>query len=364
MGAHPARSGFACCFGDLVKEIRRLPSRSAALRADFAVDLDDTSAFTRYMEDNPIAAWTNGEGTAASYFSYVNGELATRFSVADALRGAFRELVGELVEYWLAEYLQRHGGSPAAAESFVAKVSHTQGRPILFLPERAQNPAVPTGWTRVVCDGEEYQANVAKIAVNVLTASEGGRNVRPDVLARWFGPDAGKPGTSFRVSFAKQGDTWNMMPAGQSAPRGPELWKHYMRNQIPLLFGLQFSQAVWNAGFIAVPGHLFLLVTLEKDDLLEAHQYQDRFLGPDRFEWQSQNRTARDSRHGQLIQNHQRLGVQVHLFVRKSKRVNGTSAPFVYCGEVDFLGWDRDKPITVRWRLRSAVPERLQTSFR
>jgi hypothetical protein len=348
---------------DLVKEIRRLASRSAALRADFAVDLDDTSALTRYLEDNPIAAWTKGENGGSTFFTYAKGELVTKFGVPEDLRGAFREMVEELTEYRLAEYLQRNGNSSAAGEGFVAKVSYTQGRPILLLPDRTQNPAVPSGWIRVVCDGEEYQANVAKIAISVLTASQGSRNILPDVLLRWFGPDAGKPGTWCRVVLSKQSDTWTMTPVGQPQGRAPELWKPYMRDQIPPLFGLQFSQAVWNAGFIAVPGHLFLLVTLGKEDLLDAHQYQDRFLSPDRFEWQSQNRTARDSRHGQLIQNHEKLGVQVHLFVRKSKRVNGKSAPFVYCGEVDFLDWNRDKPITVRWHLRSEVPERLRTSF-
>jgi hypothetical protein len=32
----------------------------------------------------------------------------------------------------------------------------------------------------------------------------------------------------------------------------------------------------------------------------------------------------------------------------------------VYCGDVTFVEWRRDKPITVRWRLAEEVPERLR----
>jgi len=34
-----------------------------------------------------------------------------------------------------------------------------------------------------------------------------------------------------------------------------------LREEIPGLFGLAFSRAIWNAGFVNQPGHLFLLVT-------------------------------------------------------------------------------------------------------
>ena len=46
------------------------------------------------------------------------------------------------------------------------------------------------------------------------------------------------------------------------------------------------------------PGHIFLLVTLEKGSMQEAHQYEDRFLSPTEFKWQSQNRTVQESNAG------------------------------------------------------------------
>ena len=102
--------------------------------------------------------------------------------------------------------------------------------------------------------------------------------------------------------------------------------------------------------------HLFLLVTLEKGDLAETFQYHDRFLGPDLFQWQSQNRTRRDSPVGRALSRHQEQGYQVRLFVRRTKKIQGSAAPFVYCGDVQFVDWEGDAPITVRWRLPEPVP--------
>jgi hypothetical protein len=49
----------------------------------------------------------------------------------------------------------------------------------------------------------------------------------------------------------------------------------------------------------------------------------------------------------------------VHLFVRRQSKITGRAAPFVYCGEVDFIEWEGERPITVRWQLREPLPQRL-----
>ncbi|MFV1967931.1 MAG: DUF3427 domain-containing protein [Pirellulaceae bacterium] len=66
-----------------------------------------------------------------------------------------------------------------------------------------------------------------------------------------------------------------------------------------------------------------LLVTLEKAGLNKDHRYEDHFLSVDRFQWQSQNKAKQESQHGQLIHNHHTAGVDVHLFVRKCKVLDG-----------------------------------------
>ena len=54
----------------------------------------------------------------------------------------------------------------------------------------------------------------------------------------------------------------------------------------------------------------------------------------------------------------------MHLFVRsQKKRAGGGSAPFTYCGDVTFVSWHDERPITVRWRMPAEVPKELWSSF-
>ena len=144
---------------------------------------------------------------------------------------------------------------------------------------------------------------------------------------------------------------------------GPTVWLTYLREKIPPMFGLTFSVAIWNAGFVASDRHLFLLVTLEKDDLPEDHDYEDKFLSADSFQWKSQNSTTQASKRGQLLRHHVSKGLKVHLFVRRSKKIRSQSSPFYYCGEVTFESWQDERPITINWRLAAPVPERLRALF-
>ena len=108
---------------------------------------------------------------------------------------------------------------------------------------------------------------------------------------------------------------------------------------------------------------MFLFVTLEKSDLPEDHRYGDRFLSRDVFEWQSQNRTRRETPTGENFRSHAEKGIAVHLLIRKQKNIEGRGAPFIYCGPVDFVDWEGDQPITMRWRLNEPVPDSLWAVF-
>jgi hypothetical protein len=125
-------------------------------------------------------------------------------------------------------------------------------------------------------------------------------------------------------------------------------------------FNLTFSPAIWNAGFIVQDPEIFLLVTLAKDDMSKDHRYVDHFVSDREFAWQSQNRTTQASKHGQLLRNHHERGHRVHLFVRPTKKTGSKPTPFVYCGQVDFLSWEGEAPISIRWQLREAVPPALR----
>lgn len=140
------------------------------------------------------------------------------------------------------------------------------------------------------------------------------------------------------------------------------LWESYSRETIPKLFGHAFNAGIWQQGFIVLDTDVFLLVTLDKSDHQQEHRYDDKFLSADRLRWQSQNRTTQTSKHGRIISG-ELPGFDVHLFVRRAKKVDGKAAPFTYCGDLDFVSWEGAQPITVIWSLRSPVPPQLHEAL-
>jgi hypothetical protein len=117
-------------------------------------------------------------------------------------------------------------------------------------------------------------------------------------------------------------------------------------------------------GIVTRPGLILLFVALDKSGKPEEHRYEDVFLSPTEFRWQSQNRTARDSKMRRMIQNHRAESTHVHLFVRPATKVAGKTQPFTYCGELEFQRWEGDKPITVWWKLRAPVPPTSRAALR
>jgi hypothetical protein len=103
---------------------------------------------------------------------------------------------------------------PNLTRQVVCKVAQMSGRPMLFLPDRAKDPKIPFGWVKVIVDGEVYQANFVKIAVNVIKR-EGEANALPAILRKWFGPAAGMPGTKFHVVFDQSADGYVLAPKGE-----------------------------------------------------------------------------------------------------------------------------------------------------
>lgn len=344
---------------DLAGEIRRLARRDSRIAEDFGDALETDQSLEAHLRRNPIEAWIGGKGTAGTkYFNFENGMFRSELKIPDSSIAAAQELIREIVDWRLAEYFAR----PAATNGrqFALKVSHSDGNPILFLPDRDTNPDVPEGWTEIRIDGEVFRANFVKIALNVVEGASGEGNVLPQILRKWFGEDAGLPGTRHQVILKLEQAGWSMTPLGMNAV-SIQPYRRYKRDAIPNLFGLQYSRMAWGQGFVPQGKHVFLFVTLDKTEHVEAFQYRDHFLSPNEFEWQSQNRTTQKSNHGQLIRDHEQLGVTIHLFVRaKAKTREGKGETFLYCGPVDFVSWLGEKPITVRWRLQSEVPAPLR----
>jgi superfamily II DNA or RNA helicase/diadenosine tetraphosphate (Ap4A) HIT family hydrolase/HKD family nuclease len=204
---------------ELTRTVARLAQRSAHLQADLGVPLTDLDALRRHLEENPIRAWAGGAGTGGvAYFTYENGQFSSRFDVPADRRLAFQSLVRELVDWRSAEYLARTPDEISAGTRIVCKVSHTSGRPLLFLPDRRTHLFIPTGTVAVNIDGQDYEADFVKIAVNVVRRAGSDRNELPALLRGWFGADAGLPGTNFSVVFEQKEDTWHLSPTQRPSP--------------------------------------------------------------------------------------------------------------------------------------------------
>jgi len=352
----------------LANAFRRLSERSAKLRHDVGQALLKQADLIRLLEDNPIRAWTGrGEAERRVFFDYADKRFSTRLSITPEYRVPFQELVRELADWRLAEYLNRDGISEIVEGQFRGKVSSEEGNLIILLSNREQTPWIPRGWIEVNAEGRRIEVNVSDDLIQEAREPGVQKNVLGQVLSDWFGPDAGRAGTSFSVMFEPAGDIYRMQPvdrANEKFNSEPILWDTYHRDQIPKLFGFTFSEAIWNVGFVPASSKCaILLVTLEKGDLPDSHSYEDKFLSDTLFQWKSQNRTSQSSKHGQMLFNHVREGFKIHLFVRPSKKIRSKKAPFYYCGELNFESWHGDRPITIVWKLSQPVPNRLARLF-
>lgn len=348
----------------LMNRIRIIARRSAALRSELGDSLDNDEALRHLLESNPISAWTAGAGTGGErYFRYDSGRFGFATSIAPSLGAAAAELVRELAEWRLANYLRRTGQSEGAPRIF-CRVSHSNGRPILFLPSRDRTPGIPKGWVEITADGEPYQANFVQIAINAVTRPGATQNVLPDILHKWFGTGAGQPGTSHAVVFQTSPAGYTVAPAGDEAKKRPQLWTRHKRADVPKLFGFEFRGREAQSGVVIRPGLTLLFVTLDKSTAEEAHKYKDEFLSPTEFQWQSQNRTKPDSKAGREIADHRALNRAIYLFVRAQAKVRGRAESFIYCGELTFDHWEIGTPITVWWRLEASIPRALWNELR
>jgi hypothetical protein len=101
-----------------------------------------------------------------------------------------------------------------------------------------------------------------------------------------------------------------------------------------------------------------LLVTLDKAAATKEHlRYRDFPLNERRFHWQSKARTTRESTEGKRHLDPARYSVTPLLFVReRADDRPGVTMAFRYLGPVAPDGADGERPITIEWRLRYAMP--------
>jgi len=180
-----------------------------------------TEDWVAYWRRWPIAAWA-GElrGTPGRWFQVDGERLEPTFRIAPTLGDTFDAMVAEIVEYRLSRYLT--GKETASEDAWVLKVSHSDGRPILFL-HRERNAGLPEGNTLFVADGREYVGHFVKVAMNVAEVPGQAGNALHALLRGWFGPSAGHPGTHHQVVLQRVGGGFAMRPVEVSGERGADV---------------------------------------------------------------------------------------------------------------------------------------------
>ena len=137
---------------------------------------------------------------------------------------------------------------------------------------------------------------------------------------------------------------------------GLVIWAQYERSQIASAFGGAYNRS-WEVGHLDLTldgkPHTLLLVTLRKEDQpQERYRYEDRFISPTEFQWESQDSTTTDSKKGRSITQHSRDGRTIHLFVR----YKGKPPAFTYCGRVQYIRHESEKPMRVWFRMERPLP--------
>lgn len=202
--------------GPMVQAVRRMADRSSVLRDDLGAEhLESDTKLKRHLENNPIKAWTNSGSvrrngaldTDKIYFEYREGVFSWAGVDLGPHRARFAELLRELVDWRLAEYLDRG----KVEEGYVCRIISSGDRPIIKLPSRKGGANIPTDWITVEIEGKTYMAKFAQQYINVVRESQDSKiNVLSDILRGWYGPTVGQSGTRFEVQIVQESGVWHL----------------------------------------------------------------------------------------------------------------------------------------------------------
>ena len=199
---------------------------------------DEQTAFSNWWFKWPLSRWMD-EQSGKKWFALQDKNFAANFGCPLAGRGAFEQLTGELVDCRLAQYarsrLPKNGNKVGDGKAFfVARVTHSGGKPSLILPRVEDEPGRPMGPITVrLPDGKKWLFRLVKMACNSAGpqsegVAEAGRatNQLGTLLRDWFGENASQPETRFEVKFTQEmvarGVVWSVEPIEPRAAMPPQ----------------------------------------------------------------------------------------------------------------------------------------------
>lgn len=144
-----------------------------------------------------------------------------------------------------------------------------------------------------------------------------------------------------------------------------KLYEQYQMIDAALLSNYRKTHTAFRGSGLLVNGNdYFLFIDLHKEEGIDERiNYKDKFISQDYFQWQSPNSTRQDSDRGRNIIFNKDRGINLHIFVRKYRELDGKSEPFVYIGKGDTVEYEGEKPITVKLKLENEVPVSIYREF-
>lgn len=140
------------------------------------------------------------------------------------------------------------------------------------------------------------------------------------------------------------------------------LYQQYSMRDVALVCNYNKKHSAFRGqSLLTFEKEFFLFIELHK--LEEAIAYRDKFLSDVKFQWDSPNSSSRENGQGYQIINHKSFGINLHLFVRKFKKIDGVIQPYIYIGQGDILSYKDNKPILFEMSLRNRVPVEVYREF-
>ncbi len=139
----------------------------------------------------------------------------------------------------------------------------------------------------------------------------------------------------------------------------------YSRDEILAAFGVEHGVREGTYHDRRTGCDLFF-VTLEKSerDYSPTTMYRDYAISPTLFHWQSQSTTTLRSPTARRYLSNRSPHSPALLFVRRRKRADGRTLPYVFAGPVQHVDHEGERPISITWRLERQLPHSIYREFR
>ncbi|MGL5950420.1 MAG: DUF3427 domain-containing protein, partial [Cetobacterium sp.] len=140
-----------------------------------------------------------------------------------------------------------------------------------------------------------------------------------------------------------------------------KLYENYNMKDVALICNYEKKHSAFRGSGLLTNGNdYFLFVELHKDeDIKESIKYNDKILDRYHFQWESPNSTKVESERGQNIVRNRERGINLHIFLRKIKEIDGEIQPYIYIGKGDTVDYSGEKPIRTKLKLENPLSKEM-----